>query len=174
MYNRYRNYCFTAFIEPNIINKDDIQYYIYQTEKCPSTNKIHYQGYIEFKKLMSYKMIKELFNDSTIHLEPRKGTQEQAINYCKKCDTRESLPVVFGVPKRQGQRTDLDSIYEGIESGMTAKELLHEFQGHAVKHINLIITALKVEHNDCLIDKLIEKKRLKINDPQLYKELYND
>lgn len=152
--SKYRNYCFTAYKEP-VIMKDSVTFFIYQKECCPSTKKIHWQGYIELKKQMRYNEVKNLFCDNTLHLEPRYGTQKQAIEYCKKGESRMDEPVVYGVPKNQGNRSDLDSIYDSIEAGCTAKEILREHGGKAVKYINMIIKSLQVEHDCCAIDKII-------------------
>lgn len=106
-----RNWCFTAYSKPDIKSHDDIIYYIYQSEICPTTKRLHYQGYAEFSKPQSMKMIKKLFNDNTIHLGIRKGNQEQAINYCKKKAT--SVPgsqIEYGTPTQQGKRNDIKEI----------------------------------------------------------------
>lgn len=126
----------TCWKEPRL--DDRMQFAIFQKEKCPTTGKEHFQGYIEFKEKTSYKLCKEIVEDDKCHIEPRKGTQRQAIDYCSKVETRIGLPKVFGEPKRQGNRSDLDSILEAIQSGMTSTEILEEYGGHALRHINMI------------------------------------
>lgn len=38
--------------DEKLFNEDNVVYAIYQKEIAPTTQKIHYQGYIEFKKPM--------------------------------------------------------------------------------------------------------------------------
>lgn len=156
--DRYRNWCFTAYSNPTI---PDCKYCIYQTEICPTTNKEHYQGYIEFKDKYSMKKIKELFNDNTLHLEVRKGSQKQAIAYCSKSESRKegTKPIVIGKPLGQGHRTDLDEIFEDIEEGCTAKEILIRHKGNAVRHISCIKKSLMIYHELDEVDRYILQKR---------------
>lgn len=152
--SRVRNYCFTSWSEPKYVEEKS-NYMIYQKEKCPSTGNIHYQGYIELKDKLSIKQVKEIIGDNKAHLEPRFGSQKQAIDYCKKKESAEGEHVEYGMIKNQGNRSDLDSIWDNIEDGMTSKEILHEHGGKALRVINMIIRGLESQHDCCAIDKLI-------------------
>ena len=55
---------------------------------------------------MRLSALKKLNN--RIHWEARRGTQKQAIDYCKKDGTFREI----GVPNKQGKRTDLDELAE--------------------------------------------------------------
>lgn len=111
---RLRNWCFTAWTDSFLTcDEDAIQYLGYGIETCPKTDKKHFQGYVEFKKAFTMKSVKSIFNDNTIHLEPRKGTQKQAIEYCEK----DGDFYEFGEPKRQGSRNDLQTMREEIANG---------------------------------------------------------
>lgn len=44
----------------------------------------HLQGYVELSKRMSVQQLKRMFDVPRLHLEVRRGTQRQAIDYCKK------------------------------------------------------------------------------------------
>lgn len=68
----------------------------------------HLQGYIELGSVQRLSYLKKLH--STAHWEKRKGSQEQAIAYSSKEDTRVSGPWIYGDKKVQGQRSDLESI----------------------------------------------------------------
>lgn len=98
-------YCFTAWNEPvQFQAKNDVLVYlIYGIEKCPTTGQVHFQGYVEFRKRMSMEKVKLFFNDNTIHIERRRGTQEEAIEYCKKDDNYHEV----GTPNYSGKRNDL-------------------------------------------------------------------
>ncbi len=155
---RYYNWCFTSYIEPNFDN-EKLLYCIYQKELCPSTNNIHWQGYLEIKEKHSRKGVQKICNNPMLHLETRLGTQEQAIEYYMKLDTKIGEPILYGKPKKQGKRSDLDTMVEAIENGLTAKEILSEFRGNALRHLGMITRGLRIYHEYDLMDKLIREKR---------------
>lgn len=162
--DRYRPWIFTSY---NLDLKiPDCKFCVYQNEICPSTGKEHLQGYIEFKDKYSMKKVKELFSDDKIHLEVRKGSQKQAISYCTKTETRkpETKPTIIGKVLGQGHRTDLDEIYDDIEEGMTAKEILMRHKGNAIRHISCIKKSLIIYHDLDMVDQYILQKREAEND----------
>lgn len=111
---RSRNWCFTAWNENFLTCPEDVvQYLCYGIEYCPDTGTKHYQGYCEFKPAFTMSRVKVLFNDNSVHLENREGTQKQAIDYCKKGGDFYD----FGEPKKQGKRNDLQTMREEIENG---------------------------------------------------------
>lgn len=73
-----------------------------QLELSPTTQQRHIQGYAELARKSTLRSIKSLFSDDTIHIERRRGSQRQAIAYCRKVESRISPPVEFGEPKKQG------------------------------------------------------------------------
>lgn len=77
-------------------------YLIMGKETGAKTNTPHIQGYIELVNCTRLNTMKKFNN--RIHWERRLGTQEQAINYCKKEGNYEE----WGKPKKQGERNDLD------------------------------------------------------------------
>lgn len=156
---RVRNYCFTAFEKPPTTFDDNlVAYVIYQTEEAPSTKKIHWQGYIELKKALSFSKVQGILG-SNAHLEPRKGTQQQAIDYCCKIKSQIEKPFEWGIKKMQGNRSDLDSIYDAIIDGCTEKEILHLFEGHAIRYGNLIHKAIAVNIGLSPLDAIIITNR---------------
>lgn len=70
----------------------------------------HMQGYCELETQQYFTRVKEWI--PTAHIEPRRGTQTQAIKYCKK----DGLWVEYGVPKQQGRRTDLNELMTDIKN----------------------------------------------------------
>lgn len=78
----------------------DVKYAIYQIERCPKTNRLHYQGYIEFVGKKTYSFVhKKLDGLSTAHLECRRGTQRDAIEYCAKSESKVLGPWEIGEKK---------------------------------------------------------------------------
>lgn len=174
-----RNWCFTAFKKPNLVSTTDIKYMIYQPEICPTTKKEHYQGYVELINACSMRTIKRILNDEQVHVEPRRGTQKQAIEYCKKEESRNGETFEYGTPKKQGKRSDLDEIMIDIEEGHTMKEILTNHGGNALRIIHCIEKAMKVKHELFALDDYIKLQKKKNKDPldekiedDLYKMLY--
>lgn len=92
---------------------------IFSKEKCPTTQRIHFQGYIEFYgQIRNNTIHKKLFN---CHMEVRRGTAQQAWSYCEKPATHVEGPWTFGQPTEDGQRTDLTAAYAYVKAnGMSA------------------------------------------------------
>jgi len=114
-----RNYCFTAYSKPEP-TLDQVQYLVYGEEVCPTTQKIHWQGYVEFKGPKSLTAAKKIMNDNTMHFEVRRGSQDQAIAYCKK----DNKWIEHGERARQGRRTDLDEV---IKECKTVDEVMDKY-----------------------------------------------
>lgn len=138
MTRKFSNICITIFNTQDSYNWDlsKIQYFIYQHERAATTNRDHLQGYVEFYGRHSMNKIKRIFNDSTMHIEERKGTQKQAIDYCKKDDTR--IPytgfVEHGVRKEQGKRNDIGRVVADIRNGVPLFDLVNEHGESFVKY----------------------------------------
>lgn len=137
-----RNYCFTAF-NLDQLNKlkslKEIKYICYENEICPKTGTFHYQGYLELTKPMRFAaLIKQITNETCfIRFFKRKGTQQQAIDYCKKDAIAGKEGCVFeeyGERAQQGERTDLNIIYDALDNGENFKELWKEHQDIFTKH----------------------------------------
>ncbi|QMW68696.1 replication-associated protein [Crucivirus-182] len=147
-------FVFTSFNEDNYeifkhldLSQKGIRYICYQLEISKDNNK-HLQGYIEFKgNKTSLNSIKKLLNDNTIHLEQRRGTQQQAIDYCKKSET--SIKPFFEsgepMPQRQGKRTDFTNLRDKVKNGATLSSIIdtdpgmfYKYAKHIKEHINIV------------------------------------
>lgn len=124
-----RNYCFTAWKIPEY-NPNTMKYMIYGEEMCPRTKTIHYQGYVELKSPARVVTCKKYFNDDTIHLEKRRGSKNQAIDYCKK----DGKFLEFG-----GKPSESSITKEGVSScnfcnncGSTTGEFVASYSGKPV------------------------------------------
>lgn len=61
----------------------------YNPYRCPTTQREHWQGYVEFKVTKRYAgAARALGLAESTHFEPRRGTPEQAEDYCTKEETR--------------------------------------------------------------------------------------
>lgn len=130
MNNRLRNWCFTAYSDVSQLDWDNmrtVRYAVFQHELCPQTAQDHWQGYIEFTVPQRFSFVKELLEDRSVHLEARRGSRDQARDYCMKLDTRfpGEEPYEFGEwTGKQGQRTDLVAARKVIESSPSWKAIL--------------------------------------------------
>lgn len=122
-----RNYCFTrnfssreaceiavrdfAWRDDDDAIPSSVKYCIFQVEVGANGN-WHWQGYIELTKPMRITGLKDALGDplNNTHFEERKGSQEQAIDYCKKDNGipddiyGDFGPFQFGEPARQGKK----------------------------------------------------------------------
>lgn len=117
-----RNYCFTSWIEPKITSEIPT-YYIYQKELSPTTKREHWQGYIELSKPCRVSFVKSILGDKSAHIEARKGTADQAIEYCKKLESRIGKTIEFGFHQTQGNRSDLTKVVKMIDEGKNLEEV---------------------------------------------------
>lgn len=119
------NWCWTAF-DPNLsevwLSVVAPVYWCYGVEVCPTTAKRHWQGYLECKNATTFSALKGR-SPPGIHWEPRKGTQEEAIEYCKKDgDFHEFGEKKVGV----GKRNDLTALREAIVKGDSYEKLFDD------------------------------------------------
>lgn len=84
-----------------------IQYLIFQEERAPDTGTIHFQGYLETPNTIRMSWLKNNFN-SRAHYDIRRGTQEEAIAYCSKEESR----VEGGLSRELGQKSGPTSAAE--------------------------------------------------------------
>lgn len=85
-----RDWCFTCFDTDKALefSEENVRYIRYSLEVCPTTNKEHYQGFAIFKRTCRIPKAKLWIGGGNgTHLEPRRGTREEANNYCDKGGT---------------------------------------------------------------------------------------
>lgn len=145
---RVRFWCFTVFLpdlnEPGTEDPPDglnpelwpgCRYCIYQLEMS-DTGRLHYQGYADFKNPITRGGIQKLEGMETAHLEPRRGTDDQARNYCLKEDTRVDGPFEFGQFVASGQRTDCEAVHKYWEDHpeATSYDMYQKFPRYGFYH----------------------------------------
>nr|QXP07602.1 MAG: replication associated protein [Arizlama virus] len=129
--NPHRSWCFTMFEKPEFKN-EFIRYMIYQKELAPSTEKVHFQGYLELTHPEKLSWMKKLSNSA--HWEPRRGTREQARDYCRKTETQVEPPVEMGEwIKGQGNRSDLNEVCDYAKNH-SMRDVAEEYPSTYVKY----------------------------------------
>jgi len=123
-------------------------YLVYQHE-CGENGTPHFQGYFRFKSRRSFRSIRGLLTRNgtcRFHLEPRRGTIEQAITYCtdagkRDLDTNGGI-VEYGIrPTGQGTRTDIRNCVNAVKSGKSVRECFDSFPDVMVKYARGIAAA---------------------------------
>ncbi len=112
--------------DPTVLLEDysEVSYAIWQLESGDS-NTPHLQGYVEWKNKKSLSGCKR--QHATAHWAVRRGTRDQARDYCRKEETRVSGPYEHGQwSAGQGARTDLLHIKRKIDEGVSDKVLWEE------------------------------------------------
>lgn len=100
----------------------------FQLERCPDTERLHFQGFVRFKKQETLKTVRELLGDPTVHLEIARNAGACA-DYAAKEESRVEGPWAFGDSKkviRRGERTDLLVIKEKLDKGCSGKEIAEQ------------------------------------------------
>jgi len=91
------NAVFTSQIDHEpIFDQASMRYLVYQRERSPTTGKLHWQGYVEFKRNLRTQTGQNQLGDPDCHIERRTKTSLQASEYCKKEETRVSMYVEHG------------------------------------------------------------------------------
>ena len=115
----------------------DVRYCIWQREKGEAGTE-HLQGYVAFTKAKRLTQVKTL-NDRA-HWESRKGTEDQAVAYCSKEETRIAGPWELGERPQPGKRNDLIALKQTIEAGAPMKQIASEHFSSFMKYRNSIVS----------------------------------
>ncbi len=116
---------------------DDVRYIIYQQERGVEAEHDHFQGYVEFYRPYGLAGVKSRISVSA-HWEPRRASQKQAINYCKKEETRVEGPWEHGAKASPGERTDIKALREACENGASKRKLLLDHTNSVAKYPRFI------------------------------------
>ena len=84
-----RDWCFTSFDTEKELTfeKDNVRYICYGRERCPTTDREHFQGFAIFRRTCRIPKAKQWIGGGNgTHLECRRGTRDQARDYCRKSD----------------------------------------------------------------------------------------
>lgn len=128
-------------------------YFAGQCERCPTTERKHFQGWFALSVRRTLGGIKSVIFDSchlsTAHLTPCLGTKEENRAYCSKRESRDPdaafAPLEFGdfsaCPERNGQgsRNDIASAAESIRDGGSLLEVATSDPGLYVKYYRGLI-----------------------------------
>lgn len=120
---RYRNIqftCYRIFTEEEretVFNHPDVQYAQFQLEECPTSKRLHLQGWMQLKTQLRIESIQRIFLGEKIHVEAIRGTPEDNQIYTSKEESKIDGPWTYGEMKNPGQRTDIRTVLQHVSSG---------------------------------------------------------
>lgn len=88
----------------------------------------HLQGYIEFTNSKKLEWLRKI--NPRIHWEARRGTAQQARDYCAK----EGEFWEWGELSKQGKRSDLDNVAEAIRDGVSISDLCKDYGALMIRY----------------------------------------
>lgn len=107
---------------------DVVRYAIWQREVGEAGTE-HLQGYFELRRRRAFGTLHRMFR--RLHLEERKGTRDEAREYCRKHDGTQVPDTVeeFGEWKAggQGARTDLSSVTQALQAGSSVCDTIVQY-----------------------------------------------
>lgn len=137
------HWCFTSFADnPTFLTFTDdkpssIRYIVWQREQCPHSGRLHWQGYVEFGRSQRMSAVKRILGDSAMHLEGRRGSRDNAREYCTKEESRVQgtsfTEVGEWIESKQGKRTDLEAACEIVRNKKGLAEVANELPTVYVK-----------------------------------------
>jgi len=142
--NMYARWMFTWFPEgadyrPQGLPQG-VEYMIFQEEKCPTTGRLHLQGYLRFKERTRFRAAQKLLDPSMhgIRLQWARKPELACIRYCSKKKSQIKPPIEFGEKNVkagvQGHRSDLDAVAGALVAGKSYEETAKEFPSEALKY----------------------------------------
>lgn len=120
------DWCFTAHVKPGLCGDSrpaEVTYFIYQEEV--SENGIHHwQGFLQLDKRMRLHQVQNIIGDLTAHCELRKGTAQQAADYCRKLDSAVPGTIVEDGIMRNPKVNHLDDLKNAMDRGASEADLM--------------------------------------------------
>lgn len=119
----------------------------------------HLQMFFQFCTRRTMITVKHLLNNNCLHLEQRRGTAQEASEYCKK----DNDFVEFGTISIQGQRNDLRNMVVSLLNKTSEEQLLEQFGDGYVQycnHVKATTKAIIAERNSAAIKQQMEAQPL--------------
>lgn len=133
---RGRAWCLTVYTDKDEFDfesEPQVRFAIWQREVGDAKHHEHVQMYLELKTTQRASWVKARFPNRP-HVEPRRGTQEEAIKYVTKLKGRIRGPWEYGTKAKQGQRTDLMAVAATIRASTSLARVVEE---HPVEFIRM-------------------------------------
>lgn len=139
---------FNAFLRANV-NGQRIQHFRGQLERGDAGH-LHYQLFVQYRTNQRGSVWKRLpGGDKFIHsphFEQRRGTVQEAEDYCGKEETRVAGPWCAGELRvnMPGKRSDLDDVAEAINDGATFRSIRDNYGATFIRYHQGIERSIKL------------------------------
>lgn len=154
-----------SLVGTQITQKTKVTFVIYQEEKCPDSDRVHIQWYIQFASQVEWKKQKAWLTAAgfmTAHFEACRGSSDSNVAYCSKEESRVpegrhgrhgELRQVAGA-KGQGSREDLKKLKTAVDEGASWRGLLDDHFGTCARHPAFIKDYIDLKRGEELRAKL--------------------
>jgi len=108
----------------------DCKYCVYQLEIGDDTHRLHYQGYMEFTGAKRFAWLHANCDGlESANFFIRRGSQDEAVNYAMKRETRVDGPWEWGLarPNEAGKRNDLIHTKRALDEGRSMAYMAENF-----------------------------------------------
>lgn len=128
-------WCVTSFKEsiPHDYDPEKISYIIFQQEET-KTDRKHWQIYVEFTNKVRPDKVKKYFNDNAAHCELRRGTAQEAANYCRKKDSAIANTQFEAGVISKAKVNQMDDLREFIQKGASISQVADQHTGMFLRY----------------------------------------
>lgn len=130
-----------------------ITYIVGQAELCPTTKRLHIQGYLECKERWTFHRVKQMVFAEYMPgacISVARGNAQQNREYCTKDESRVpgTSPVEIGDPQGDAGEThqagkSLDRVFADIKAGLSMEEIIDKYGfGLFVRHERALKSAM--------------------------------
>lgn len=148
---------FTVFAAPvafdtelaRIWAEPDVVFLAGQYELAPTTQAMHFQGYICLSRSVRARHVVLLIGNNA-HVERREGSHDQAVEYVTKVETRwvplngEQQPIILDRRRPEGAAGVWDAILALVRSGASDHDIASAYPGHFARYCNGIASLRQV------------------------------
>lgn len=124
-----RQWCFTIFAEEwDAEIQDGLKYAVFQKERCPATQRVHYQGYSIWDKPVRFSAVQK-WTGHKCHCEISAAKNKDAARaYCMKKETQIGDPKEIGVWPDRAMARSGDSIESRVASRSQREDEQRNFE----------------------------------------------
>lgn len=113
----------------------NVKFIQFSLEKCPSTGRIHAQGYVELRNAAAGSTFQKYFKPcGEIHVDVAKGDQASNLKYTSKEESHVEGPFKWGTPAKQGDRKDLEELADMVKEGASMAKVIDANPGAYVRY----------------------------------------